>query len=80
MYTAGTLTVTREYVGGYEYVNNTLSFMGTAEGRATPVTGQTNWRYELDFKDHLGNVRATIADLNGDGARFYVGAKRRSGH
>lgn len=71
VYTAGTLTVTREYVGGYEYVNNTLSFMGTAEGRAKPVTGQTAWRYELDFKDHLGNVRATIADLNGDGIFNY---------
>jgi hypothetical protein len=31
------------------------------------IPPDTNWRWEYDIKDHLGNIRISFADLNHDG-------------
>ena len=51
---------TADYVNGIHYNNNNLSFVQQAEGRYSFVAG----RYEYDLKDHLGNVRVTIANAD----------------
>ena len=37
---------------------------GTIVPDATTATG---WRYKISVRDHLGNTRAVISDLNDDG-------------
>ncbi len=56
-YTGGNLGVTTDYAGGFVYQDSTLSFFGFGEGRVRNIGGEL--RYEYDYKDHLGNVRAT---------------------
>lgn len=48
---------TTDYVDGIQYVNNTISFIRTEEGRAVPGA---NYEYEYFIQDHLGNTRATV--------------------
>ncbi|GAA4316470.1 DUF6443 domain-containing protein [Nibribacter koreensis] len=52
-----------DYVGGFVYERDTLRFAHTAEGRAlhTPNKDQ-KWRYEYHLKDHLGNLRVSVAE------------------
>jgi RHS repeat-associated protein len=53
--TQGTTVTTTDYLGGYQYVNNTLQFFPTAEGYVS-LSG-TTYSYTYQYKDHLGNVR-----------------------
>ncbi|GGD45914.1 hypothetical protein GCM10011514_07380 [Emticicia aquatilis] len=49
-----------EYVAGLVYTNAVIEFVPTPEGRALlPVAGSSNtdWRYEYQITDHLGNLR-----------------------
>ncbi|QEM09136.1 DUF6443 domain-containing protein [Mucilaginibacter rubeus] len=57
---AGGLTTTTEYENGIEYDNstNTIAFIQTEEGRARK--SGSNYVYEYDLKDHLGNTRVTL--------------------
>jgi RHS repeat-associated protein len=56
---------TRNYIGGAEYVDNKLESVYVEEGRvAFEEDGKSYPEYFL--KDHLGNVRARIADENMD--------------
>jgi RHS repeat-associated protein len=66
------------YHGGIERHQTTYGedlFIHHENGRAAfycedPEGGSNQparWLYEYSFKDHLGNTRLTIADLNGDG-------------
>ena len=48
----------RDYIGGIEYHNNTIEYIETEEGRATPNGGLYHYSYNL--KDQLGNVRVTF--------------------
>jgi len=57
--------ITTEYAGNYVYENSTLQFFNTAEGYVEP--NGTGWQYVYQYKDHLGNVRLSYADSNGDG-------------
>ncbi len=62
----GTVTTT-DYVNGFEYSNQTLSSLQTAEGRVVWDAGLNHFRDEYFIKDHLGNNRVIISDLNDDG-------------
>jgi RHS repeat-associated protein len=53
--TSGTATV-RDYVGPFQYLDNTLFEIAHPEGRYSPANG-----YEFFHKDHLGNVRAVTS-------------------
>ncbi|WP_313254957.1 DUF6443 domain-containing protein [Empedobacter sp.] len=52
----GATVTTTDYLGGFQYVNNSLQFFPTAEGYVN-VTGGTTFNYVYNYTDHLGNVR-----------------------
>ncbi|WP_313097561.1 DUF6443 domain-containing protein [Empedobacter sp.] len=54
--TDGATVTTTDYLGGFQYVNNSLQFFPTAEGYVN-VTGGTTFNYVYNYTDHLGNVR-----------------------
>ncbi len=49
---------TSYYDGPFHYIGNVLQFIQTAEGR-TRKSG-SNFNYEYNLTDHLGNVRASV--------------------
>jgi len=55
----------RDYVGGIEYYNGIMEAIYHAEGRVSFDNGQS--LYEYNLTDHLGNLRLSFADRNGDG-------------
>ena len=57
---------TTDYVGSYIYENGSLKFINHAEGYLEP-NGAGGYAYVYQYKDHLGNVRLSYADSNGDG-------------
>jgi hypothetical protein len=66
--TAGTTTLTHDYLGGIEVKNNKVEAIYNEAGRAfnTATSGQA-YRYEYYLKDHLGNIRLSFTDKNNDG-------------
>ncbi|MDC6384634.1 polymorphic toxin type 8 domain-containing protein [Muricauda sp. SK9] len=58
------------YAGNFIYLGNattqTLQFFSTPEGYVTP-DGMGGYDYVYQYKDHLGNVRLSYSDGNGDG-------------
>jgi RHS repeat-associated protein len=67
--TAGGVTTTTEYENGIEYDNSTstIAFIQTEEGRARK--SGSNYAYEYDLKDHLGNTRVTLTPDPADGTQ-----------
>lgn len=67
--TTSTGTAT-EYAGNYVYSGNlsstTLQFFNHPEGYVN--VENNNYRYVYQYKDHLGNVRLTYADSDGNGS------------
>ena len=62
----GSIT-TSDYAGnGAVYENNVLQFIPTPEGYVMPVSGG-NWRYVYQYKDHLGSIRLSYSDGDGNG-------------
>ena len=60
-------TTVTTYIGGIQYQNDSLQFIGHEEGRArwalhNYTTGATGYGWEYDFfeKDHLGNTRVVL--------------------
>ena len=60
-----TVVMTRDYIGGMEYINDTLDAIYHSEGRIKYIDEVA--RYEYYIRDHLGNIRLTYSDLNADG-------------
>lgn len=60
-----TVTQTTDYINGFHYEDGSLEFFNMEEGRVR--YDGSDWVYEYQLKDHLGNVRVTFGDLNGDG-------------
>lgn len=62
-------TITTSYAGGYIYEDNNsfeeLKMFSHPEGYIEPEGNL--YEYAFNFTDHLGNVRLTYADSNGDG-------------
>ena len=58
-----------DYVGNFVYENSSLAFTLTDDGRLVFGSAQTpgSFDYEYYIKDHLGNNRVVVADLNSDG-------------
>ena len=57
-YQGSTLQHTTDYVGGFVYVDGTLSFFGTPEGRV--VKKGNAFEYEYAIADHQGNTRVVF--------------------
>ena len=57
---------TTDYAGGYIYENGSLKFVNHTEGYIEP-DGAGGYEYVYQYTDHLGNVRLSYADANGDG-------------
>jgi RHS repeat-associated protein len=70
-YDAGdTVLETWEYVGGTGGVplifkNGQFYQMSTPDGRAVYSEAATQWEYEFEYKDHLGNTRVSFKAENG---------------
>jgi len=62
----GGALVTTDYVNGFQYENNVLQFFPHAEGYVKRNTNNT-YLYVYQYKDHLGNIRLSYADVNGNG-------------
>jgi len=61
---------TTDYAGNYIYENGNLQFMNHAEGYSSPMNIASlsqGFDYVYQYKDHLGNVRLSYADANGNG-------------
>lgn len=59
-------TSTKEYAGMYIYEQGTLGMFSHPEGYVEKTGG--TYTYGYNFVDHLGNVRLTYKDLNGNGS------------
>ena len=57
---------TTDYVGGVEYLNNTLQRVANTEGAVTRNADGT-YAQEYVLRDHLGNTRITFKDKDNDG-------------
>jgi RHS repeat-associated protein len=78
IYKAGVLAQVRDYMDGFEYVDQKIDRIVHAEGYLTtrPKTTADNndfvgfdgsvWQYNYTLRDHLGNTRVTFADVNND--------------
>src|SRR5690606_23386959 len=58
-------TVNTEYLGVFQYENNDLQFFFQPEGYVKKENN--NYLYVFQYKDHLGNVRLSYADINNNG-------------
>lgn len=63
---SGGALVTTDYVNGFQYENNVLQFFPHAEGYVKRNANNT-YLYAYQYKDHLGNIRLSYADVNGNG-------------
>jgi RHS repeat-associated protein len=61
----GVKITTTDYAGNYIYENSDLQFFSHAEGYTKYENSTFNNIYQ--YKDHLGNVRLSYTDINGDG-------------
>jgi RHS repeat-associated protein len=58
--TQGITVTTTDYLDGFQYQNNVLTFFASAEGYV-----QANGTYVFQYKDHLDNVRVSYVNNNG---------------
>ncbi len=63
---SGPSTIITQYAGDYIYKDDVLQFINQPEGYIEPTT-DNNFEYIYQYKDHLGNIRLSYADDNGDG-------------
>ncbi|XLS28384.1 RHS repeat-associated core domain-containing protein [Flavobacteriaceae bacterium M23B6Z8] len=70
--TAESSLTSTEYAGNYIYENSNLQFFNTVEGYIEPVISTSgeilSFNYVFQYKDHLGNVRLTYSDADGNGS------------
>jgi RHS repeat-associated protein len=64
--TNGAVITTTDYAGNYIYQNDALQFISQPEGYLE-LDGQGGYDYTYQYKDHLGNIRLSYWDSEGDG-------------
>ena len=67
--TSGT-TITTDYAGNYIYENGNLQFFNQPEGYVEPINASNynlGFKYAFQYKDHLGNIRLSYTDADGNG-------------
>ena len=55
-----------DYVGNFYYEDSSLKFVNHAEGYLEE--SRSGWQYVYQYKDHLGNIRLSYSDLDGNGS------------
>jgi len=63
---SGGTAVTTDYTNGFQYENGVLQFFPHSEGYVKRNADNT-YLYAYQYKDHLGNVRLSYADVNKNG-------------
>ncbi|MDY8137076.1 DUF6443 domain-containing protein [Aquimarina sp. 2201CG5-10] len=63
--TQGSSVTTTEYAGNYIYKNGQLEFLNHPEGYIEP-NGLGGFEYVYQYTDHLGNIRLSYSDRDGD--------------
>lgn len=58
---------TTDYAGNFIYQDGDLQFFNTSEGYVEPNTSN-GFNYIYQYKDHLGNIRLSYTDTNGNGS------------
>ena len=61
----GSSVITTLYAGNYVYENGSLKFFNHPEGYVDAANG---YKYVYQYKDHLGNVRLSYMDSDGNGS------------
>ncbi|MFM9839311.1 MAG: DUF6443 domain-containing protein [Cyclobacteriaceae bacterium] len=56
---ANSITTTTDYIGGFVYTNNALSFFSSPEGRV--VKNGSSYEYQYAIADHQGNTRVLFS-------------------
>ncbi|WP_109302183.1 DUF6443 domain-containing protein [Aquimarina sp. AU474] len=64
--TEGSSLINTEYAGNYVYKNGDLQFFATSEGYAE-YNNSNGFDYIYQYTDHLGNIRLSYKDANGNG-------------
>jgi RHS repeat-associated protein len=64
--TDGAVITTTDYAGKSIYQNNALQFISQPEGYLE-LDGQGGYDYTYQYKDHLGNIRLSFMDSDGNG-------------
>ncbi|KZS38233.1 hypothetical protein AWE51_19545 [Aquimarina aggregata] len=64
---SGSSLITTEYAGNYVYRNGQLQYLSTSEGYAEP-NNSNGFDYVYQYVDHLGNIRLSYKDVNGNGS------------
>ncbi|RKN75916.1 RHS repeat domain-containing protein [Ulvibacterium marinum] len=59
--------MTTDYAGNFVYEGGNLQFLNHPEGYIEP-DGSGGYDYIYQYKDHLGNIRLSFADDDGDGS------------
>ncbi len=61
---------TTDYLDGFIYLNEKLDFFPHAEGYVKVIPGGDyyEFQYVFQYKDHLGNIRLSYSDTDGDGS------------
>ena len=62
---ATNVSQTNYLTGGFQYKNNVLQFFPHAEGYVKYDQG--DYSYVFNYTDHLGNVRVSYSDIDGNG-------------
>ena len=57
--------ITTDYANNFIYENNVLQFFNQPEGYVEP--NGSNFNYVYQYKDHLGNIRLSYSDSDGNG-------------
>lgn len=68
---SGGTTATTEYAGNYVYEDSSLKFFNHPEGYIEPKNENDlsqGFNYVYQYKDHLGNVRLSYSDTDGNGS------------
>ncbi|MGD1845241.1 MAG: RHS repeat domain-containing protein [Salibacteraceae bacterium] len=77
----GNPDVVKTYTNGFVYQGSMLEFFSTDEGRVTPLSsGSQQFQYEYHYRDHLGNLRLSFADLDGNGSLDATSEILQEGH
>lgn len=63
-FVSGGSTTTTDYIGGFQYQDNTLKFFPTPEGYVENNSG--TYAYVYTLRDHLGNNRVAFKDFGDD--------------
>ena len=61
------ITTKTTYLAGFQYIGSRLEFFPHAEGYVKYQYNENKYSYVFNYTDHLGNVRVSYSDIDGNG-------------